>query len=65
MLVVREGKGGKDRVVMLPHTLHAALKAQMALARAIWEHDRQQHQPGVEVPDALATKYLDLGQRWG
>ena len=65
VLVVREGKGGKDRVVMLPHTLQAALKVQMALARAIWEHDRQQHQPGVEVPDALATKYLDLGQRWG
>jgi len=27
VLVVREGKGGKDRVVMLPHTLDAALKA--------------------------------------
>ena len=63
VLVVREGKGGKDRVVMLPHSLHAALKAQMALA--IWERDRQHHQPGVEVSDALATKYLDLGQRWG
>jgi integron integrase len=65
VLVVREGKGGKDRVVMLPHTLHAALSAQMAQARTVWEHDRQQHQPGVEVPDALATKYPDLGQRWG
>nr|QZL14119.1 integron integrase [uncultured bacterium] len=64
VLVVREGKGGKDRVVMLPHTL-AALKAQMALARAIWERDSQQHQPGVEVSDALAAKYLDSGQRWG
>jgi len=30
VLVVREGKGGKDRVVMLPHTLHAALTSQMA-----------------------------------
>ena len=65
VLVVREGKGGKDRVVMLPHTLHAALNAQMAQARALWEHDRQQHRPGVEVPDALAVKYPDLGQRWG
>lgn len=65
VLVVREGKGGKDRVVMLPHALHAALKTQMTQARALWEHDRQQHQPGVEVPDALATKYPDLGQRWG
>ncbi|MDD3937052.1 integron integrase [Rhodoferax sp.] len=65
VLVVREGKGGKDRVVMLPHTLDAALKAQMAQAHTLWEHDRQQHQPCVEVPDALATKYPDLGQRWG
>lgn len=47
VLVVREGKGGKDRVVMLPHTLHTALTAQMAQARALWEHDRQQHQPHV------------------
>ena len=65
VLVVREGKGSKDRVVMLPHTLDAAFKAQMVQARTLWEHDRQQHQPGVEVPDALATKYPDLGQRWG
>jgi integrase len=27
--------------------------------------DRQQQQPGVEVPDALAVKYPGLGQRWG
>lgn len=65
VLVVLEGKGGKDRVVMLPHTLHAALNAHMAQARALWQHDRQQHQPGVEVPNALSVKYPDLGQCWG
>jgi integron integrase len=65
VLVVRDGKGGKDRVVMLPRSLDAALRSQMAQARTVWEHDRQQHQPGVEVPDALATKYPCLGQRWG
>jgi hypothetical protein len=37
----------------------------MVQARTLREHDRQQHQPGVEVPDALASKYPDLGQRWG
>ena len=41
VLVVREAKGGKDRVVMLPQSLHDVLKQQMAQARAIWEHDRQ------------------------
>ncbi len=65
VLVVREGKGGKDRVVMLPRSLDAALRSQLAQARSVWEHDRQQQQPGVEVPDALASKYPGLGQRWG
>ena len=65
VLVVRDGKGGKDRVVMLPQSLELALRSQLAQARMLWEHDRQQQQPGVEVPDALATKYPNLGQRWG
>ena len=65
VLVVREAKGGKDRVVMLPRSLDVALRAQMAQARGVWEQDRQAHQPGVEVPDALAVKYPGLGQRWG
>ena len=65
VLVVRDGKGGKDRVVMLPQSLNLALRSQLAQARMLWEHDRQQQQPGVEVPDALATKYPNLGQRWG
>ena len=65
VLVVRDGKGGKDRVVMLPQSLDAALRSQMAQSRALWELDRQQQRAGVEVPDALATKYPGLGQRWG
>ena len=65
VLVVRDGKGGKDRVVMLPQSLDVALRSQLAQARMLWEHDRKQQQPGVEVLDALATKYPGLGQRWG
>ena len=65
VLVVREAKGGKDRVVMLPRSLQGALKAQVALARTTWTHDRQVGGAGVQVPDALAVKYPDLGRRWG
>jgi integron integrase len=65
VVVVREAKGGKDRVVMLPRSLHEALKAQLVRARAAWTHDRQVSYPGVEVPDALGVKYPDLGRRWG
>ncbi len=65
VLVVRQAKGGKDRVVMLPRTLHDALKAQMARARAVWTRDRDVGAAGVEVQDALSVKYPSLGCRWG
>ncbi len=65
VLVVREAKGGKDRVVMLPRVLHEPLKAQVARARALWAHDREVGANAVETPDALAVKYPDLGRRWG
>lgn len=64
VLVVREGKGGKDRVVMLPRSLAVSLQAQLKAARKLWEHDRERGVNGVEVPDALAIKYPDLGRRW-
>ena len=41
VLIVRSGKGGKDRVVMLPRSLVTDLHAQMARARAWWEQDRK------------------------
>ena len=65
VIIVREAKGGKDRVVMLPRSLHEALKAQVVQARAVWTHDRDVGAAGVAVPDALAVKYPDLGRRWG
>lgn len=65
VLVVREAKGGKDRVVMLPRSLQAAMSAQVATARAVWSHDREAEAAAVQVPDALAVKYPDLGRRWG
>jgi integron integrase len=64
-IVVREGKGGKDRVVMLPHSLAEPLRTQLNAAHALWSRDRQHGVGGVEVPDALAAKYPNLGQRWG
>jgi integron integrase len=65
VIIVREAKGNKDRVVMLPRSLAPALRLQMLAARATWEADRQAQRAGVEVPDALAVKYPKLGQTWG
>ena len=63
-IVVRDGKGGKDRRVMLPDSLAASLKEQMAYARLIWSNDRERSLPGVFMPDALDRKYPNAGMQW-
>ena len=65
VIIVREAKGGKDRVVMLPRSLAPALRAQLLAARAQWEADKQAQRAGVEVPHALETKYPKVSQTWG
>ena len=65
VIIVREAKGGKDRVVMLPRSLAPALRIQLLAARSQWEADRQAQRDGVEVPHALETKYPKVGYTWG
>jgi len=65
VIIVREAKGNKDRVVMLPRSLAPALQQQMLAARKLWQADRQAQRAGVQVPDALEVKYPRLGQTWG
>ena len=64
VIIVREAKGNKDRVVMLPRSLAPALRVQMLAARALWEADRQAQRAGVETPHALDQKYPKAGQTW-
>jgi integron integrase len=63
-IVVREGKGAKDRVVMLPRSLEASLREQLAHARKLWEVDRAAQHAGVYLPHALESKYPRAGQTW-
>lgn len=64
VIVVRDGKGGKDRVVMLPEALRGPLRQQLACARDIWEQDRAGGVPGIELPDALSAKYPRAPASW-
>ncbi|GAA4412510.1 integron integrase [Quisquiliibacterium transsilvanicum] len=64
VIVVRDGKGGKDRVTMLPQSLLAEMRQQCARSRAFWEQDRALNRPGVEMPNALARKYPNGGSSW-
>lgn len=56
-IVIRDGKGGKDRVTMLPQTLEAALQQHLARVQALHAGDRAAGVAGVWLPDALARKY--------
>ena len=49
-LIVRCGKGGKDRLLMLPAALVPALREQLARARLLWSADRAAQRPGVRCP---------------
>lgn len=63
-VIVREGKGGKDRAVMLPESLIRPLREQLARARVLWADDCRCGRAGVEMPDALARKYPRAGASW-
>jgi integron integrase len=63
-LIVREGKGGKDRVLMLPQTLEQPLRDQIAGARLFWAEDAEKQCAGVELPFALERKYPRAGTSW-
>lgn len=63
-VIVREGKGSKDRVVMLPGTLEEPLREQLRAARRLWELDAAEQRGGVEMPHALERKFPRAGQSW-
>ena len=61
---MRQGKGGKDRVVMLPASLMPGLRAQLAARREVSGQDVKDGQAGVEMADALERKDLGAGASW-
>lgn len=63
-VIVRDGKGGKDRVTMLPQSLLEAMRAQLALRREWHERDIKLGKANVWLPDALAVKYPNAASEW-
>jgi integron integrase len=62
-LLIRHGKGGKDRRTMLPVAARAELLAQVDRARRSYERDRSEG-VGVPLPDALGRKYPEAPFEW-
>jgi integron integrase len=64
-LVVRSGKGDKDRVTMLPATVKADLARHLAPVRLQHQRDVAAGAGWVELPTAFARKYPNAGREWG
>ncbi|MFN0068616.1 MAG: integron integrase, partial [Limisphaerales bacterium] len=63
--VVRQGKGGKDRVTLLPASLHEPLRRHLQAVRERNTADLAAGQGEVWLPDALARKDASAAREWG
>jgi integron integrase len=63
-ITVRAGKGGKDRLLMLPQALVPPLREQLVRSRRLWLEDQTHGTGGVEMPHALDRKYARAGSSW-
>lgn len=65
LLIVREGKGDKDRTTCLPESLAQTLGARIERLKRLWMQDRGANLPGVELPHLLERKYPNAGKEFG
>ena len=63
-ILVRSGKGDKDRVTMLPDSIVEPLRAHLHRAHALWSADCATGRAGVYLPEALARKYPGADKSW-
>ena len=63
-LMVRQGKGAKDRRTMLPARLRDPLQQQLREASRVHERDLAAGFGAVWLPNALARKYLGAAREW-
>jgi integron integrase len=64
-LIVRDGKGAKDRVTVVAERLAMPLKTHLARLHDWHESERRQRRPGVSLPAALSRKYPQAAIQWG
>lgn len=64
-IIIRSGKGNKDRITMLPDRLLNELKKQLEKAKGLHEKDLAEGFGAVYLPDALEKKYPNAAKSWG
>jgi integron integrase len=63
-IVVRGGKGDKDRITMLPRALAEPLQAHLAAVQKLHRSDLSAGRGEAALPDALAVKFPNAGKEW-
>jgi integron integrase len=63
-ILVRDGKGGKDRITVLPASVIEPLQTHLVRVKALHERDLAQGYGDVELPDALMRKYPRAQYEW-
>lgn len=63
-VTVNGGKGDKDRVVMLSRNMIPRLARRYRINRALFDQDRRNGRPGVELPEDVRHKQPRAGERW-
>jgi integron integrase len=64
LIVVRDGKGMRDRITILPDSLIAPLREHLQRVRRRHTDDLQNGYGAVYLPDALARKYPNAEREW-
>jgi integrase len=64
-IVVRGGKGGKDRMTVLPAALIVPLRAHLSKLNSRFQRERRAGEPGVSLPMAVVHKYPSRATLWG
>lgn len=63
-VMIRDGKGGKDRVTMLPQSLVQPLTEQLRFAQRLHEQDLAKGYGEVWLSESIARKYPAAGREW-
>jgi integrase len=63
-ILVRDGKGRKDRRTVLPQSIQEALRRHLIQVQKLHEKDLREGAGRVVLPDALVRKYPNVDREW-
>ena len=64
-ITIRQGKGDKDRITMMPEIIIQKLREHLERVKLLHENDLKSGMGRVYLPDALEVKYPNMDKSWG